>query len=107
MRIFLKEIKMSEETQEKNCHTCIFSHRMAGSAHRQCRAVTAKNAAAMAMMGIAPAKFKSWPGCGMFPINFDTSIVVECDLYKEGERGSESNGDDWDNPLLQIAAIMG
>lgn len=51
------------------CAGCIFRERMPGNEHITCLA------------RLEPGKFpetRRWPGCGVWPLNFDEDIVVSC-----------------------------
>lgn len=46
---------------------------------------------------------KTWPGCGIFPLNFDANTVTECAGYSENPADKRATGD---SPALAMLRIL-
>lgn len=70
-----------------DCLKCVHRVDIPGNCHVGCVNIAAKP------------KRKTWPGCGMWPINFDSNTIVECG-------GFSTNPADKPDPILDFLRIF-
>lgn len=72
------------------CATCVHMVPIPGDAHIACNNPTASP------------KRRSWPGCGVFPLNYDPLIVTEC-----GGHSADPKDGLPDNPMARVLRAFG
>jgi len=72
------------------CQTCIHRMEIPGNCHISCGNFKAN-----------PER-KNWPGCGLWPINFDENIIVSCHGFSNDPKDKTTQN----NPLLDLARLL-
>ncbi len=77
--------------KSKCCGKCIHRRSIPGDCHISCANAAAKP------------KRLTWPGCGLYPINFDSNTIQSCDGYSEDMKDYIEGHD----PISQILRLLG
>jgi hypothetical protein len=82
---------MKNEPKGKYCNGCVHAVEIPGNCHIGCNNPKAQ-----------PER-RTWPGCGMWPLNYDPSTVESCDGYSRDKADRIERKED---PLVELARIL-
>lgn len=86
----------NENTQDskqpsKHCGKCVHIITIPGNCHIGCANINAKPA------------LRRWPGCGIWPLNFDAATVESCNGYSDNPNDKITHKE---NPLMELARLI-
>lgn len=82
---------MKTETPSRACGKCVHQIPIPGNCHIGCANKTA-----------TPTQ-RRWPGCGVWPLNFDSNTVQSCDGYSEDPKDRIERKE---NPMEELLRLL-
>jgi hypothetical protein len=73
------------------CYDCVHKINIPGNCHIGCNNLNARP------------KVRTWPECGLWPLNYDPATVVSCEGYSNNPQDKKPVNDD---PLIEFLRIL-